>query len=70
MKSLLPNLSGKDYLRLLATLLIILEFFALYGLIQAYPTLSSSLRHDVFEMIGKFVVEAFLIWLQECFSFF
>jgi hypothetical protein len=69
MRSFLPALSGKDYLRLFATSLIILEFFILYGLIQTYPTLSC-LGYDVIEIIKKFVIEALLIWLQEWFSFF
>jgi hypothetical protein len=69
MRSFLPTLSGKDYVKLFAILLITLEFIALYGLIRAYPTLHC-LGYDVIEIAKNLLVEEVLIWLQECFSFF
>lgn len=68
MKNFLSILSGKDYVRLFAILLITLEFIALYGLIRAYPTLHY-LGYDVIEIAKNLLVEVeeVLSWLQNLF---
>ncbi len=68
MRRYLPELSGKDYLRLFATLLITLEFLMLYNAIRAYPTLHS-IGYEVVEIFKKIVVEEVWLWLLEWFQF-
>jgi hypothetical protein len=68
MRRILPVLSGKDYLRLLASALITLEFLMLYNVIRAYPTLHG-IGYDVVEMLKKIVAEEIWLWLQQWFYF-
>lgn len=68
MRRYLPELSGKDYLRLLASVLITLEFLMLYNAIRAYPTLHG-IGYNVVEIFKKIVVDEVLLWLLEWFRF-
>lgn len=68
MRRMLPILSGKDYLRLLVSILITLEFFMLYNAMRSYPKLQG-IGYNVIETLKKIIAEEIWLWLQQWFYF-